>query len=94
MQNYNMGMLMLVTIIIGILLNLTIPHILLQVATDEEKNVSNKDIGIKGNIMRILVYNSHYPLTSSIFLALIIATSLFLGSFIKIRRVKLQSLNN
>lgn len=94
MNNYNLYMLIGITIIIGILINLTVPHILLNVATDEEKNIKIEDIGFKGNIMRILIYNSHYPLTSSIVLAIIIGLCVFLGSFIKIRPVKLQSLNS
>lgn len=93
MNNYNLYMLVFSTAIIGILLNLIIPHIFINIANDEEKDVSNEDIGLKGNIMRMLVYNSHYPLTSSIVIAVAVGLSVYLGSFIKIRPAKLQSLN-
>lgn len=81
-------------ITIAVLLNLIIPQLILPLANKKEIELNDEDLGIKGNFMRMLVYHSKQPLTSSLLLIFFIAISVYLGSFIKLRRSKITSLNS
>ena len=89
-----MYVLIISSIIVVILLNLIIPQLLLPLANKEETKMNDEDLGIKGNFMKMLVHHSKTPLTSSILLAVFVGISVYLGSFIKIRRSKITSLNS
>lgn len=89
-----MLILIISSITIAVFLNLIIPQIALQLANEKETNLNDEDIGLKGNIMKLLVYHSKRPLTSSLLLIFFIVISVYLGSFIKLRRSKITSLNS
>lgn len=91
----NKGVLVLIitTLIIAILLNFIIPHIVLPLATDEEKKTGD-DLGVKGNFMRLMAYNSANPLSSTIYLLIIVFVSIYLGQMIKIKESIIKSVNN
>lgn len=94
MGSFGLQVLIISSIVIAILLNLIIPQIFIQVANEEEKKLDNEDLGFKGNLMRLIVYHSRIPLTSSVLLLIIVWVSVYLGSYIKIRPSELKSLNN
>ena len=91
-MNHGVFVLILTTIVVALLLNSIIPNILIPFATEEEKDL--KDLGFKGNFMRLMVYNSAYPLSCSIYILLLVLISLYLGQMIKIKSSVIKSVNN
>ena len=91
-MNHGLLVLIITTLIVTLLLNFIVPNLLIQFATDEEKDL--RDLGFKGNFMRLMVYNSAYPLSSSIYLFLLVLISLYLGQMIKIKPSVVKSINN
>lgn len=91
-MNQGVFVLILTTIVVTLLLNFIIPNLLIQFVTDEEKDL--KDLGFKGNFMRLMVYNSAYPLSCSIYIFLLVLISLYLGQMIKIKPSVVKSINN
>ena len=65
------------------LLNLIIPQILLPLAEKEEKKMNDEDLGIKGNMMKMIVHHSKIPLTSSVIIGIFVSISVYLATFIK-----------
>ena len=92
MNNTGLWILIITSIIIVVILNLIIPQIFLQVATDEEKDINVDDMDLKSNFMKLMVFNSKLPFTSSLVLALSLLISVYLGSYIKIRPTDLKSI--
>ena len=94
MNYHSLTVLILSAITIAILLNLIIPQILLPLAEKDEKKMNDEDLGIKGNMMKMIVHHSKIPLTSSVIIGIFVAISVYLATFIKIRPSEIKSINN
>ena len=93
MNNFGLTVLIYSSVLIAILLNLILTQIFIQLATKEEKKLNDENLGIKGNIMKLIYHNSKIPLTSSVLIGLLVGLAVYLGSFIKIRPSEIKSLN-
>ena len=71
--------------IVGVVLNLVLPHILKTFATPEEVKPPNgrSSLSMKGQFMHMMVHHNQVPLVSSFIIALIVGLSVFLGYFLK-----------
>ena len=94
MNSHSLTVLILSAVVIAILLNLIIPQILLPLADKDEKKMNDENLGVKGNMMKMLVHHSKIPLTSSIILGIFVAISVYLATFIKIRPAEIKSIKN
>lgn len=90
-MNNSIIVLIITTLIVALLLNFIIPHIFIPLANDKEKE-AGKDLGFKGNLMRLMVYNSSYPLSSCVYLLVLVFISVLLGTLIKIKPSVMKSL--
>ena len=69
------------SIIFGVLLNLILPLLFEQIATDDEKDPPNgvTKLSFKGQFMHMMVRHNQVQLISSIIVAFIIGLSVYLG---------------
>ena len=70
----------------GIILNLILPFIFINFATQEEikppKGASQ--LSVKGQFMHMMVHHNQVPFTSSLIVALIVGLSVYLGYQVKL----------
>jgi len=72
--------------IFGVILNLILPYLLMPFATEEEIKPPNgaASLPLKSQFMHMMVHHAQVPLTSSLIIALIVASSVYLGYEFKI----------
>ena len=72
------------SVLVGIIVNIILPHILKPFASNEEIKPPNgaSKLSFKGQIMHMFVHHAQVPLTSSIIVAIIVFVSLIGGKLI------------
>jgi hypothetical protein len=95
-SNNKLFTLIVTSIIIVVLLNLTIPNILLPYVkphhSHPENGIDKLNFGHK--FMNLMYFFAKAPLLSSLVLTVFVAISILLGSMIKIRPSTMKSINN
>jgi hypothetical protein len=68
-------------ILVGVLLNIVLPMVLLQLATPEEIKPPNgaASLPLKSQFMHMMVHHNQVPLMSSIIIAIIVGLSVYGG---------------
>ena len=66
---------------IGVLINLILPHLAMNIATEDEINPPNgaTALDVKGQLMHMLVHHGQVPISSSMLVAVIVGLSVLLG---------------
>lgn len=88
--------LIITSIIIVVLLNLTIPNILLPYIKSKHSHPENgiDKLNFGQKFMNLMYFLAKAPLLSSLVLAVMVGISVFLGSMIKIRPSTVKSITN
>ena len=66
---------------VGVLINLILPHLAMNIATEDEISPPNgaAALDVKGQLMHMLVHHGQVPMSSSLLVAVIVALSILLG---------------
>ena len=80
-----MNKLLKYAVIVGVLINLVLPQLLLQFATEDEIKPPNgaENLTLKEQLMHMFVHHAQVPLSSSIIIAIIVSLSIVLGEMLK-----------
>ena len=78
--------LVLISVVIGVCLNLVLPFVLKPLATKEQVSPSNgaANLSFVDQLMHMFVHHAQVPLTSSIIVAIIVGLSVYLAKFVKL----------
>lgn len=71
-------------VIIGVVLNLVLPAVIKNVATEEEIKPPSgaANLSLKGQFIHMMVHHNQVPLMSSVIIALMVGLSVYLGYII------------
>ena len=94
--NTNLISLIITSVIIILIINLTIPNIILPYIKHKQSHPKEgiENLSFKEKFLHFMYFLAKAPILSSLVLIILCGTSIFLGSIIKIRPSTIKSIQN